>query len=71
MTNLKDVFHYLRIKIDHAIGKKIILCQSTHLKKVLNCFQMTDYKSISILMKPEVQNLLLFYDNNIVKEINK
>lgn len=38
MTDLGDVFHYLGMQVDHAVGKKITLCQSTYLKNVFDRF---------------------------------
>ena len=32
MTNLGNVFYYLRMQIVYVIGKKITLCQSAYLK---------------------------------------
>ncbi len=67
MTDLGDISYYLRIEIDHVVGEKITLCQSTYLKKILDRFKMTECKPVSIPMNPGVANSLLPYDENADK----
>ncbi len=55
------------MQVDHVVGKKIILCQSTYLKKVLDRFKMTECKPASIPMNPGVANFLLSYNRNADK----
>ena len=71
MTDLEDVFHYLRIQVDHDVSEKITFCQSIYLKKELDCFKMTDCKPAFIPMDPGVENFLLPYNGNVNKEITK
>lgn len=42
MTISADVSHYLEMQVDHIISEKITLCQITYLKKVLDCFKITE-----------------------------
>ena len=58
MTNLGDISHYLGMEVDVEPGK-ISLRQTTYLKKILERFQMTDCKPVSIPMNPGVANSLL------------
>jgi hypothetical protein len=58
MTNLRQLSHYLEMKIT-IIFDKLILTQSIYLKKVLNQFEMKDCRSVSIFMKPEMINSLM------------
>ena len=71
MTDLGDVSHYLRMHVNHFVGKKIILCQSTYLRKVLDRFKMTDCKLASLLMNLRVANSLLLYNRNVDKKTIK
>ena len=71
MTDLGDISHYLGMQVDHVVGEKITLCQSTYLKKVLDRFKMTECKPASIPMDPGVANSLLPYDGNADKETIK
>ena len=50
MIDLRDISHYLRIQINHIVGKKITFYSSTYLKKVLDYFKMTECKPASIPM---------------------
>lgn len=59
------------MQVNHVAGKKITLCQSTYLNKILNRFKMTECKSTSILIDSGVANFLLPYDKNTDKEIIK
>ncbi len=59
------------MKVDHFVSKKITLCQSIYLKKVLNYFMMTECKPASITIDPGVSNSLLSYDRNADKETIK
>ena len=71
MTDLGDVSDYLRMQVDHVVGEKITFCQSIYLKKILDCFKMTDYKPAFIPMDPGVANFLLSYNGNVNKETTK
>jgi hypothetical protein len=70
MTNLRQLFHYLRMKIT-IIFDKLILTQSIYLKKILKQFEMNKFKFVSISMKSEMINSLMSAtneaDNVIVK----
>jgi hypothetical protein len=70
MTNLKQLFHYLEMKITITFDK-LMLTQSIYLKKMLNQFEMKNCRSVSTLMKSEIINSLLSItnetDNVIVK----
>ena len=44
--------------MDYILEDKITLYQSTYLKKVLDHFNMIDYKPASLLMNPGVANSL-------------
>ena len=59
MTNLDKISHYLGMEIDVEVGTKISLQQTTYLKKMLQHFQMSDCKPVSVLMNPGVANSLL------------
>ncbi len=71
MTDLGDISHYLGMQIDHIVGKKITLCQSTYLIKVLNRFKIPECKPAFIPMDPGVANSLLPYEGNADKETIK
>lgn len=71
MMDLGDVSHYLGIQVDHVVGVKTTLCQSTYLNKVLDHFKMTECKLFSIPIDPGVANSLLLYDGNIDKKTTK
>ena len=71
MTDLGDVSYYLGMQVNHVIGEKITLCQSTYLRKVLNCFKMTVCKLALVPMNPEVPNSLVSFDGNADKKIIK
>ncbi len=71
MTDLGDIFHYLGMQVNHVIGEKITLYQSTYLKKILDHFKITECKPASIPMDPRIANSLLPYDGNADKETIK
>lgn len=71
MTDLRYIFHYLKIQVNHVIRKKITLYKNTYFKKIFDRFKMTDYKPVSIPMNPGIGNLLLLYNRNINKETIK
>ncbi len=50
MINLREISHYLGIEVDVDVGKKISLRQTTYLKKVLERFQMTNCRAVSIFI---------------------
>ncbi len=56
MTNLGEVSHYLGMEVDVEVGKQISLRQTVYLKKMLERFQMTDCKPVSVPMNPGVAN---------------
>jgi hypothetical protein len=58
MTDLGQLSHYLGMEITITPGK-LVLTQSTYLKKVLNQFGMEDCRPVSTPMEPEVANLLM------------
>jgi hypothetical protein len=58
MTNLRQLFHYLEMKIT-IIFDKLIFIQSIYLKKMLNQFEMKNCRSVSIFMKSEMINSLM------------
>ncbi len=58
MTDLGEISHYLAIKVDVEIGKKIFLPQTTYFMKILKRFQMSNSKPASIPMNPGVANSL-------------
>jgi hypothetical protein len=58
MTNLRQLSHYLDIKIIIS-QNKFVLTQSIYLKKILKQFEMNEFKSISISMKSEITNSLM------------
>ena len=68
MTNLADFSYYLGMQIDYVIGKKITLCQSTYLRKVIDCLKMSECKPALVLMNLRVAILLLPFDGNADKE---
>lgn len=68
MTELEDVFHYLKMPINHIIDKKITFCQNTYLKNVFDCFKMTKFKLASIPIDLKIAIFLLFYNKNIDKK---
>ncbi len=59
MTNLEEVSHYLGMEVDLEVGKQISLRSTVHLKKILERFQMTDCKPVSVPMNPGVANSLI------------
>jgi hypothetical protein len=70
MTNLRQLSHYLDMKI--IINQdQLILIQSIYLKKMFNQFEMKNCRSVSIFMKSEMINSLMSItneaDNVIVK----
>lgn len=64
MTDLGDISHYLKIQVDHIVGQKITFCQSIYLKKVFDCFKMTECKPTSIPMNFKFANFLVFHNRN-------
>ncbi len=72
MTNLRQLSHYLGMKIIiNSDRDQLMLIQSIYLKKMLNQFEMNEFKFVSISMKPEMINSLMSAtkeaDNVIVK----
>jgi hypothetical protein len=62
MTDLGQLSHYLGMKITITPGK-LVLTQSTYLKKVLNQFGMEDCRPVSTPMEPEMTNSLMPAEN--------
>lgn len=62
MTDFGNIFYYLGIKVDYILDNKIIICQSTYLKKVFDCFNIANYKSASHPINPKVANFLQILD---------
>ncbi len=58
MTNLKQLSHYLEMKITITFDK-LIFTQSIYLKKMLNQFEMKNSRSVSIFRKSEMINSLM------------
>jgi transcriptional regulator of heat shock response len=58
MTSLKQLSHYLEMKITITFDK-LIFTQSIYLKKVLNQFEMKNCRSVSTSMKSEMINSLM------------
>ena len=57
ITNLREISHYLSMEVDVETGK-ILLRQTSYLKKILERFQRTDCKPMSILSNPSLANSL-------------
>ena len=60
MINLGEICGYLGMEVDVEVGKKISLWQTTHLKKLLQRFQIADSKLTSVSMIIGLANFLLF-----------
>lgn len=58
ITNLGEISHYLGMEIDVEVGTKISLRQTTYLMKMLQRFQMSACKSLSVSMNLGVANSL-------------
>jgi hypothetical protein len=59
MTNLRQLFHYLDMKIIiNSDRDQLVLTQSIYLKKILKQFEMNEFKLVSISMKSEMTNSL-------------
>ncbi len=64
MTNLRQLFHYLDMKIIiNSDRDQLVLTQSIYLKKILKHFEMNEFKLVSIFMKSEVINSLMSATN--------
>jgi DNA helicase IV len=63
MTDLKELFHYLEMKIIISLNCDVIfLKQRTYMKKILTQFEMIDFNLVSISMKAAVTNSLISID---------
>ena len=51
------------MEINVKVEKKIFLWQTTYLRKILECFQMANYKPASIFINPDIANSLFPSDN--------
>lgn len=60
-TNLGKISHYLGMKVDVEVGKEIYLQQTAYLKKILRCFQMIEWKLVSICINPSVTNSFFLF----------
>jgi hypothetical protein len=58
MTNLRQLFHYLEMKIT-ITSDKLVLTQSIYLKKILKQFEMKNCRSVLISMKSKIINSLM------------
>lgn len=68
MTDLDDVLHYLKMKIDINLNKKIItFSQSTYFKKIPGQYGMSDCRPAKIPINPEVANSLTVYEDKTEK----
>jgi hypothetical protein len=66
MTDLKELSHYLKIKIIiNSDRDVIILRQHIYIKKILTKFEMIDCNLVSTSMKTEMINLLISIDKKI------
>jgi hypothetical protein len=60
MTNLRQLSHYLDMKIIiNSDRDQLVLTQSIYLKKILKQFEMNEFKLVSISMKSEMINSLM------------
>ncbi len=60
MTNLRQLSHYLDMKIIiNSDRDQLMLTQNIYLKKILKQFEMNEFKFVSIFMKSKVINLLM------------
>lgn len=55
------------MKLDVEIGNKIVLQQTTYLRKILEHFQILDCKSAFVPMNPGVPNLLVHSEQQVDK----
>jgi hypothetical protein len=63
MTDLRELFHYLEMKIIiNSDRDVIILRQRIYIKKILTQFEMIDCNLVSISIKTEVINSLISTD---------
>lgn len=71
MTNLGNISNYLGIEIDYILGNKITLYQNIYLKKLLDYFDITDYKSTSLLINLGIANSLQSFNGTTDLKIIK
>lgn len=70
MTDLSNISHYFRIKVDVDLNKKTIsFWLSTYLKKILGRYDMSNYKPARILISLGVANFLTLYKDQMKKSI--
>ncbi len=67
MKNLGEVSHYLAIEVDIEVGKEISLRQTTYHRKILERFQMPNYKPASIPMNPGVDTPFSHLSNKLTE----
>jgi hypothetical protein len=70
MTNLRQRFHYLKMKIK-IISNKLILTQSIYLKKIFTQFEMKNCRSLSMSMKSRMIKSLMSATNEVDQVIVK
>ena len=63
IINLRSSNHFLNIKIIH-FSNRINLNQIFYLLKILKRFEMTDYKLMSIFIKSNIFNVMIFLDDD-------
>ena len=71
IINLRDISHYLIIKLDVEVGKNISFRQTTYLKKILKRFQIANDKPTSVSMNPGMANFPLPSDQQADRAIIK
>ena len=49
MLNLNEISYYLDMKVD-ITDDSISICQTTYIKKILDCFEIFNYNSVSTFM---------------------
>ena len=63
MINLRFLSHYLNIKIIRFFNR-ISLNQTFYLLKILKRFKIIHCKSMNIVMKSDIYNVIMFFDDN-------
>lgn len=63
ITNLKNIFQYLSIKVNVERGRKIFFEHTNYFGKILRRFQMVDYKSAFFPINPNIANSLFLSTN--------
>ena len=63
MTDLRFLSHYLNMRIIRSFNR-INLNQTFYLLKILERFEMTDCKSMNILIKSDIFNIMMLIDDD-------